>query len=222
MPDPGTWRTPEVRTLLVFILTALAWITRSEPFGGWKTWLDLPLANDASVAFVAVIFLFCLPSGEKNGIGYSIGKPQTRFLGVCSFWSEPAFASGRLQAVGLKRHYRGGLFRHREFASAGNSPRDRLTRDLSDRDDQQYGDDQRPDAYSGSRRHRFGHRSHPLDDSGSHERQLRFFMLPVATIPNAVVFGTGEVSVRRMAREGLALNLIGAMVVSGICYLLLS
>ena len=48
------------------------------------------------------------------------------------------------------------------------------------------------------------------------------FMLPVATIPNAVVFGTGEVSVRRMAREGLALNLIGAMVVSGICYLLLS
>jgi len=28
--------------------------------------------------------------------------------------------------------------------------------------------------------------------------------------------------VRRMAREGLALNLIGAMVVSGICYLLLS
>ena len=37
--------------LAVFALTALAWITRSEPFGGWKTWLDLPNANDASVAF---------------------------------------------------------------------------------------------------------------------------------------------------------------------------
>ncbi len=48
------------------------------------------------------------------------------------------------------------------------------------------------------------------------------FMLPVATIPNAVVFGTGEITVKRMAREGLALNVIGALVVSGICYLLLS
>ena len=48
------------------------------------------------------------------------------------------------------------------------------------------------------------------------------FMLPVATIPNAVVFGTGEITVKRMAREGLALNIIGALVVSGICYLLFS
>ena len=48
------------------------------------------------------------------------------------------------------------------------------------------------------------------------------FMLPVATIPHAVVFGTGEVTVRRLARAGLMLNLIGALVVSGICYLLLS
>ena len=29
------------------------------------------------------------------------------------------------------------------------------------------------------------------------------FMLPVATIPNAVVFGTGEVTVKKMAKEGL-------------------
>ena len=46
------------------------------------------------------------------------------------------------------------------------------------------------------------------------------FMLPVATIPNAVIFGTGEVSVKRMAREGLVLNLLGAITVSLICYLL--
>jgi sodium-dependent dicarboxylate transporter 2/3/5 len=48
------------------------------------------------------------------------------------------------------------------------------------------------------------------------------FMLPVATIPNAVVFGTGEITVRRMAREGFVLNILGALVVSVICYLLLS
>ena len=67
LPHSGSWSKPEIRTLTIFGLTALAWITRSEPFGGWKTWLELPQANDASVAFVAVLLLFCLPSGEKKG-----------------------------------------------------------------------------------------------------------------------------------------------------------
>ena len=40
------------------------------------------------------------------------------------------------------------------------------------------------------------------------------FMLPVATPPNALVFGSGRVSVGDMARRGLALNLIGIVVVT--------
>ena len=67
LPNPGIWTKAEIRTLIVFSLTALAWISRSEPFGGWKTWLNLPAANDASVAFISVIILFCLPDGEKKG-----------------------------------------------------------------------------------------------------------------------------------------------------------
>ena len=47
------------------------------------------------------------------------------------------------------------------------------------------------------------------------------FMLPVATIPNAVVFATGKVPIRRMAQEGIALNIIGAVIVSVGCYLFL-
>lgn len=38
------------------------------------------------------------------------------------------------------------------------------------------------------------------------------FMLPVATPPNAIIFGTGLVSVRQMAIAGLLLNLLGAVV----------
>ena len=47
------------------------------------------------------------------------------------------------------------------------------------------------------------------------------FMLPVATMPNAVVFGTGEVSIKRMAREGFVLNLAGAVIVTFVCYIFL-
>ena len=40
------------------------------------------------------------------------------------------------------------------------------------------------------------------------------FMLPVATPPNAIVFGTRQVSVTQMARAGLALNLVGTVILS--------
>ena len=68
LPKSGPWRPAERRTLIVFALTALAWITRAEPFGGWSAWLHLPGANDASVAFIGVLFLFVLPDGtEQDG-----------------------------------------------------------------------------------------------------------------------------------------------------------
>ncbi|MHC4135739.1 MAG: anion permease [Planctomycetota bacterium] len=45
-------------------------------------------------------------------------------------------------------------------------------------------------------------------------------MLPVATPPNAVVFGSGIVRMNDMVRRGLVMNLIGIVLVTLVCYLL--
>jgi solute carrier family 13 (sodium-dependent dicarboxylate transporter), member 2/3/5 len=46
------------------------------------------------------------------------------------------------------------------------------------------------------------------------------FMLPLATTPNAIVYATGHVSIRRMAKAGMLINLFGIGVISLACFVL--
>lgn len=46
------------------------------------------------------------------------------------------------------------------------------------------------------------------------------FMLPIATPPNAIVFASGQLTVRQMAKDGFWLNILGTVVIScGVYYL---
>ncbi len=47
------------------------------------------------------------------------------------------------------------------------------------------------------------------------------FMLPVATPPNAVVFGTGYLSIRDMARTGVVMNVVSTLIATLLIWLLL-
>jgi len=222
LPDPGTWRTPEIRTLVVFGITALAWITRSEPFGGWKTWLDLPQANDASVAFIAVIFLFCLPNGEKKGERLLDWKTANRIP-----WGMLVLVgAGLCLGEGFKQSGLSTTIAS-VFSGIENLPLLALLLGIA-----------LLVTFLTEMTSNTATTNVLMPILGAAATASNLdpillmipaamsascaFMLPVATIPNAVVFGTGEITVKRMAREGLVLNLLGSLIISIICYLLLS
>jgi sodium-dependent dicarboxylate transporter 2/3/5 len=44
------------------------------------------------------------------------------------------------------------------------------------------------------------------------------FMLPVATPPNAIVFGTGKLQIKDMVKTGFLLNLVGVVITTLVTY----
>jgi sodium-dependent dicarboxylate transporter 2/3/5 len=46
-------------------------------------------------------------------------------------------------------------------------------------------------------------------------------MLPIATPPNAIVFGSGKIPMGKMVRYGLVLNLVGVLLITASTFLLL-
>ena len=219
LPQVGAWRTEEKRTLAVFGLTALAWMTRSDPFGGWSAWLDLPQANDASVALLAVVFMFLIPSGRGGRLldwETAIKIPWGILIlfagGICI--ANAFVSSGISQIVGEAMAALSGLHPLLVLAViclcvtflteiTSNTATTALLMPILAAAGIAAGLDPRllmvPAAMSAS----------------------CAFMLPVATGPNAVIFASGHVPIRAMVREGLILNFMGAAVLTAVCFILL-
>ena len=220
LPTVGAWRVEEKRVLMVFAITALAWITRSEPFGGWKTWFDLPQANDASVALLAVVLMFLLPNGSG-------GKLLTWERAVRIPWGVLLLFSGGIclakgfVSSGLSELL-GGMFAGLAtvpiyllmliialgvtFMTETTSNTASTTLLMPVLAAAAIGAGLEPELMMV-----------PAAMSASCA-----FMLPVATAPNSVVFGSGMFTISQMARAGFALNLLGALVISVVCYIRLA
>jgi sodium-dependent dicarboxylate transporter 2/3/5 len=220
LPEVGAWRVEERRVMLVFALTALAWITRSEPFGGWRAWLDLPTANDASVALVAVVVMFLVPNG-RGGRLLTWEQAVTIPWGVLLLFSggiclAKGFVSSGLSA--LLGESLAGLIGMPvwlllviiclavTFLTETTSNTASTTLLMPVLAAAALAAGLAPELIMV-----------PAAMSASCA-----FMLPVATAPNSVVFGSGLITTARMAREGVVLNLLGVAVISSVCYLLLS
>lgn len=204
----------------VFGLTALAWITRSEPFGGWKTWLDLPQANDASVALLAVVLMFLLPNGKGERLITWERAVTIPWGALLLFGGGICLAKGFMSS-GLSE-LMGGMFIGLAslplyllilmialmvtFMTETTSNTASTTLLMPILAAAAIGAGIAPEILMV-----------PAAMSASCA-----FMLPVATAPNTVVYSSGEFSIRQMAKEGVLLNLLGAAVITTVCFVQLT
>ena len=226
LPEVGAWHSRERRVFAGFVITALLWVTRTGPFGGWSTWFSVPYTNDAIVAFLAVVALFVIPSGEKTAEGNVVRLMDWETAEKIPWGMLLLFGAGITIATaftnsGLSTSIGSSL----EQLSAlpillmigvlclavtfltevtSNTATTTLLMPILGAAAVGAGFDpilfMIPAAMSAS----------------------CAFMLPVATPPNVVTFATGMFSIQTMGRVGLALYLFGVIVISVGCYLLLT
>jgi sodium-dependent dicarboxylate transporter 2/3/5 len=215
LPSMGAWTSGERRVLFVFLLTALAWVTRAAPAGGWSGLIGQEGIGDSTVALAAAVLLFVLPDGKGGrlmdwettvrvpwgllvlfGGGLAIAK-AFETSGLSASLGQLLSQLANWPALGMMAVICLSVTFLTEITS--NTATTSLLMPILAAAGIAAAIDPKllmvPAAISAS----------------------CAFMLPVATAPNAIIFGTGEVDTRRMIREGFVLNLAGAAIITLLC-----
>lgn len=216
LPAVGAWGVDEKRVMWVFAFTALAWMTLTEPLGGWQGWLNLPTANYASVALTAVIALAVISDGKGGRLLDWDSASQIHWGVLILFAGGIALASaftetGLSAAIGahLTALVHLPVWLLIFIVALAVTFLTEITSNTATTTLLM------PILAAAA----IGAQVDPLILMLPAALSASCaFMLPVATAPNAIVFGTGEVTVARMAREGLAINLMGAVVISAVVF----
>jgi sodium-dependent dicarboxylate transporter 2/3/5 len=219
LPRAGAWSPFEKRVLAMFSLTAFFWITRQAPFGGWSGLLHLPGANDASVAMIAVVLMAALPNGEGGRLLRWEAASKIPWGVLLLFAGGITIASAFVHSglADLLSQKLGGLLALPTWLLilcmclavtfltevTSNTATSSLLMPLL--------------AATAT----VGNINPMLLMVPAILSASCAFMLPVATAPNAIVFGSGRVRIKDMARAGFVLNLAGAVVITGVCLLIL-
>lgn len=227
MPEVGDWRPSEVRVLAVFGVTALLWIFRAAPYGGWSALLPGggETVGDTTVALAACLFMFVCPSGE----GPDEIDPQTGQAVPSRLLDWPTAAS---IPWGILIMFGGGLALAAGFESTG------LSRAIGS----QLTLFESAPAWLiilsvcllvtflteitssvatatlmlpilGELAISTGLSPEAVMIPGTISASCAF-MLPVATAPNVIVFRAGGIRTDQMARNGLMLNIYAAVVIT--------
>lgn len=219
LPELGPWQSVETRAVTLFGLVALLWVTRTEPFGGWSALTGLTAATDASVALAGVLAMALMPDGRGGRV---LDWPVAERI---PWGTLVLFGGGLALAAAFNSSGLGELLARAMVGLSdlplplmifliclsvsflteitSNTATTALLMPVLAAAAMAAGVDpvlfMLPAALAAS----------------------MAFMLPVATAPNAIIFGTGRVPVQRMIREGFIIDLLGVMVVSVVVYLVM-
>ncbi|MFK7827810.1 MAG: DASS family sodium-coupled anion symporter [Oligoflexales bacterium] len=218
LPSNSAWSAKEKRILGIFILTALAWITRTEPFGGWKELLSISFANDTSVAMASVLALFIIPDGQGSSLLDWETANKIPWHVVLLFGGGIAIAKAFVSS-GLSDEISSFIVQFRGYPTlsivailtlaisfltelTSNTATTNLLMPIL--------------AATAT--------SANLDPAilmvPAAMAASCAFMLPVATAPNTIIFGSQKVPIKSMLREGLVLNLVAVLAIILVCHFL--
>jgi sodium-dependent dicarboxylate transporter 2/3/5 len=226
LPVPGVWSVAEKRVLMIFGTVAMAWIFR--PF--WTAWIGVTTISDSTIAVAGVAAMFLTNSGNDKGQVDAKGNndklldwktandiPWGMLLlfagGICI---AKAFTASGLSVL-MGTWLTGlstlpvillvlGICLFVTFLTeiTSNTATSTLLMPILAAAGLAVGVDPKllmiPAAISAS----------------------CAFMLPVATAPNAIAYSTEKFDIKTMAREGIVLNVLVALVVTSVCYLTLT
>ncbi len=225
MKTTGRWTTAQRRTLLVFGLAALAWITREIPYGGWsellENWIGITAAGDTTVAIAAVLALFLIPSGDGEG-GRLLDWTTAASIpwGVLILFGGGIAIATAFESTGLSVVVGESVEGLRDLPTlaliatvciavtflsevTSNTATSNILMPIL--------------AAAAAANH--------MDPAllmipATLSNSLAF-MMPVGTPPNAIIYGSGHVRIADMVRYGAVLNLLGAAIVTLVCWWLL-
>jgi sodium-dependent dicarboxylate transporter 2/3/5 len=256
VPDPGPWRTSEIRVLSVLFVTALAWIFRAGPAGGWSALLPTTAAEgnsmigDTTIAVASALFLFLCPAGdpEPSAPDDSTATDQSAPTTQPGLRREVPSISPRLLtwAAASKIHwgillmFGGGIALASGFEATGLSAA--IGRQLTIFSDAPpwlvilvvcllitfLTEITSSTATAtlmlpilGELAIATGMKPESVMIAGTISASCAF-MLPVATAPNVIVFAAGGIKTGEMARNGFMINLLAAMMITAVTYVMLS
>lgn len=221
LPESGPWKTAEKRVLWVFATVALAWVFR--PY--WSQWLDVKTVGDSTIALAGVVVMFIVSSGEK-----SAGNTNEKLLDWKTATDIP---------WGMLLLFAGGICIAKAFVASGLSL---VMADLLSAFSTfpllllllsiclfvTFLTEITSNTATATL-------LMPVLASVGLALEINpallmipaaisascAFMLPVATAPNAIVYGTETFTIKQMAREGALLNVGIALIVTLVCYVIL-
>jgi len=206
--------TAQKRTLLVFAFTAFLWVSRTTPFGGWKAYFNLPFANDASVALIGVMLMFMVSDGRGNKL-LNWKTANTIPWGVLLLFSGGMVIAAAFKSTGLSALLADQLIflQHVHLFFIVLTVCLSITFLTEITSNTATTAILMPILFSVSSA--IGIEPMKIMIPAAISASCAF-MLPVATAPNAIIYGSERVPIKSMIKQGFKLNIMGALLISSI------